>query len=155
MTYPDGASPYASTSTDVVLDPITDGISGTPRTAAETRPKNVSVVFCIKAQNIVITALSTVSTYAALTHTTHQGEAVSFGANGYKKFADGLILQWGSFTSVTSVSFPIVFPNAVYSVTIGANYVGVSSYMGVYPVTTSGFTCTSNSNPFWYQAVGR
>lgn len=66
-------------STGAVSVRVTNSAGGT-----ETRPKNVSVVFCIKAKNIVITALSTVSTYAALTHTTHQGEAVNFSGNGTK-----------------------------------------------------------------------
>lgn len=33
---------------DGVLDPITDGVNGTPRTAAETRPRNIALLACIK-----------------------------------------------------------------------------------------------------------
>lgn len=31
-----------------VLDPITDGTNGTPRTAIETRPANIAMLYCIK-----------------------------------------------------------------------------------------------------------
>ena len=31
-----------------VAEPITDGSSGTPRTASETRPKNIALMYCIK-----------------------------------------------------------------------------------------------------------
>lgn len=33
---------------DRVLDPISDGVNGTPRTAAETRPRNIALLACIK-----------------------------------------------------------------------------------------------------------
>lgn len=38
----------ASTSTDRVKTPITDGTSGAPRTASETRPANIALLYCIK-----------------------------------------------------------------------------------------------------------
>jgi phage-related tail fiber protein len=41
-----GGSQQASNTTG----PITDGVNGTPRTAAETRPRNVTKVYCIKYQ---------------------------------------------------------------------------------------------------------
>ena len=39
---------FSRMETDVVRDPISNGRHGTPRTAAETRPKNVAVLFCRK-----------------------------------------------------------------------------------------------------------
>ncbi len=39
---------YGRTESDVVKDPISNGVHGTPRTAAETRPKNVAVLYCRK-----------------------------------------------------------------------------------------------------------
>ena len=42
-------SPYAySTATNVVLNPSTDNVNGAPRTANETRPRNVALLACIK-----------------------------------------------------------------------------------------------------------
>jgi microcystin-dependent protein len=42
----DGPNP--STSNSFVLDPIPDGTNGTPRTASETRPVNIALLYCIK-----------------------------------------------------------------------------------------------------------
>jgi len=36
------------TSAALVKDPVTDGTNGTPRTATETRPRNVALLACIK-----------------------------------------------------------------------------------------------------------
>ncbi len=47
--------------------------------------------------------------------------AQSLGQNGYVKFANGLILQWGltSATSSSTTSFPIAFSTSPYSVVLG------------------------------------
>ena len=29
-------------------DPVTDGVNGTPRTASETRPRNIAIMWCVK-----------------------------------------------------------------------------------------------------------
>lgn len=43
--------------------------------------------------------------------------AASLAANGYVKFANGFILQWGTGTcSSDGISFPIAFPNGCYAV---------------------------------------
>lgn len=45
----DGGSFSTSATIDAAVgDPITDGVNGTPRTAAETRPRNVAFLYCIK-----------------------------------------------------------------------------------------------------------
>ena len=43
-----GNNPGLSTTTG---GPVTDGVNGVPRTASETRPRNVAVMWCIKAWN--------------------------------------------------------------------------------------------------------
>lgn len=66
----------------------------------------------------------------------------SFAAAGYQRLPGGLIIQWGSGVtgaggSVT-VTFPLVFPNAVYSLAFASNV--VSSIAHTYQtLTTSGF----------------
>ncbi len=58
------------------------------------------------------------SNFASAIHTSHTGEANSKGAfNGYKKFADGIIIQWGVVSVNAGVAlwenWPIAFPNAI------------------------------------------
>lgn len=43
-----GGTPTVSNATDGIGNPITDTVNGTPRTAAETRPANISLLYCIK-----------------------------------------------------------------------------------------------------------
>lgn len=54
--------------------------------------------------------------------------AQSLGTNGYVKFANGLILQWGVFNSGTNwdtyFTFPIAFSVACYAVTVSDIYSG-------------------------------
>lgn len=45
--YTIGQTAY-STSTSFVLNPISDGVNGTPRTSSETRPRNIALLACIK-----------------------------------------------------------------------------------------------------------
>jgi len=42
------ASNNSGTQTDRVKSPISDGVNGNPRTASETRPRNISLMYCIK-----------------------------------------------------------------------------------------------------------
>lgn len=142
---------------NVVTAPITDGTNGVPRTASETRPKNVSVVFCIKAAMAMATSASTVSTFASLTHSTHQGEASSLAANGYKKFADGTILQWGyaqASSAGSAVTFPVAFSYSCFSVTVGSASSGIVPSVGNIIATGFTFYAGSTTNHYW-QAIGR
>src|SRR5690606_28961077 len=41
------ASAATTTHNDAVVDPRTDGVNGTPRTASETRPRNIALLPCI------------------------------------------------------------------------------------------------------------
>ncbi len=73
--------------------------------------------------------------------------AKSLSANGYIKYASGLIIQWGTFTSRTAtavhtVSFPIAFPTKVFGIcpTAGFNVTAVGDF------NVSGF------NVYTYQA---
>jgi microcystin-dependent protein len=44
-----GGFPNVSNTTTGIGDPSTDGTNGTPRTANETRPRNIAMLYCIKA----------------------------------------------------------------------------------------------------------
>lgn len=85
----------------------------------------------------------------------------SFAANGYWKDVNtGTIIQWGSITLPTTtapqtsgnVTFPITFPNAVYSITANAKINQMNTSTGNISVlacvngSTSGFTLWADSN---------
>lgn len=44
--------------------------------------------------------------------------AASLSANGYVKFANGFIVQWGVFENKEVVNFPITFPHAAFALTM-------------------------------------
>ena len=65
------------------------------------------------------------------------------GSGGYQKFPNGLIIQWGSYSpaaadTVYNVSFPIAFPNAVWSTYASPNNGGTTvTSAQSYAVSTS------------------
>ena len=75
--------------------------------------------------------------------------AESLGTTGYRKWSDGLIEQWGQVTSVTcssagtalTITFPVAFSSACYSVNANVGRVGTSyntdTVANVYSVSTS------------------
>lgn len=73
--------------------------------------------------------------------------------NGYVKFANGLILQWGYNSEVngpTALTFPVSFTSNVYALTIGN--VGLNQYnanTSVYNITTKGCTIAFNARAYW------
>ena len=77
--------------------------------------------------------------------------------NGYVKFSNGLILQWGYNPEVnvpTALTFPVSFTSNVYALTIG-NF-GRNQYNGntsVYDITTQGCTIAFNARAYWI-AIG-
>ncbi len=161
--YSSGSNEGVSVVAGTALTIMTDGTNGTPRTATETRPKNVSVVYCIKATMAITTSLSTVSTYAAITHTTHYGEAASFGTNGYKRFADGLILQWGTAVLNTATSatitFPVAFPSGCLCVVGSLGASGAWSVVSCDTYTQTNFRLVISAGnatlQVVWQAIGR
>jgi hypothetical protein len=78
-------------------------------------------------------------------------KAGSVAPNGYTILANGLIMQWGTVTSVPSnsdaITFPIAFPHAVFQVQTTYNPVSASSaYIPrARNVTTTGFTFSSDN----------
>jgi microcystin-dependent protein len=43
-----GSGIFGAPSTETTNDPVSDGTNGTPRTASETRPANIALLYCIK-----------------------------------------------------------------------------------------------------------
>jgi hypothetical protein len=75
----------------------------------------------------------------------------SLAASGFKKHPSGEIEQWGTATIIAggtvNISFPITFPNAVYSIVLGLNSGSpVTGLPGWSSITTSGVTINC-SNP--------
>lgn len=78
--------------------------------------------------------------------------------NGYVKFANGLILQWGLASTKTGrnpAPFPIAFPNAIFSVVAVSNYTSFA----IKQLTLTGFGTSIDSDTgaglLWWIAVGR
>jgi hypothetical protein len=69
----------------------------------------------------------------------------SIATNGYAELGSGLYLQWGRATAVQagSITFPIAFPTAVFSITFG----GVSN---AHPVTGIGLNSSYSRTGFSY-----
>lgn len=116
---------------------------------------------------------------ASLTNYINGRSTSSFATSGWWKDVNtGLIIQWGSITLPTTtapqtngnVTFPITFPNAVYSITANPQVNTMNTSTGNISVlacvngTTSGFTLWADSNqgqdfsiaqPCYWMAIGR
>lgn len=129
----------------------------------ETRPRNVAVMFCIKAYSSAIS--DTCLNVAALANglplkvdlAAFTGQNQALSSIGYQKIPGGLILQWGSKTITgpaavlasgvvtTDITFPVVFPTAVVLTTTSlmsssTNLESVENNCGVRSRTLTGFT---------------
>eukprot|EP00697_Spironema_sp_BW2_P007645 gnl/Spiro4/21991_TR10800_c0_g1_i1.p1 gnl/Spiro4/21991_TR10800_c0_g1~~gnl/Spiro4/21991_TR10800_c0_g1_i1.p1 ORF type:complete len:317 (+),score=-32.21 gnl/Spiro4/21991_TR10800_c0_g1_i1:924-1874(+) len=139
------AGAYVSSATTTVATPtgstfsaitgITFDASRVARTSTETRPHNVSVLYCMKAYGALINT-STANMGNVLTELSNCTKLTQFGVslavNGYQKLPSGLIIQWGQTPSLTAnasgtVTYPISFPTAflAFSATGGATSGGV------------------------------
>ncbi len=103
-------------------------------------------------------ALGTSNTQIATTAFVNPGSSIA--ANGYRKYPDGLIEQWGTFTNgtnPTTVNFNITFANACFGVwltplTGGADYDSLSTSVP----TTSSFVMYIGSGLYqhFWRALG-
>lgn len=120
----------------VASDSTTFDLSRVVRTSGETRPRNVSVLYCIKAYNCIqnytssfnvaglVSDYSTLSA-AAVKYSDWTGTNVQKASQGFMKFTNGVVMQWGSSaTSNVTVSFPMSFPTAVTSIAITTSSTG-------------------------------
>ncbi|MFW6242864.1 MAG: gp53-like domain-containing protein, partial [bacterium] len=51
----------------------------------------------------------------------YDNDYIDFSTNGYRKFEDGLIMQWGHASAQGTISFPISFPNSCLQVVATQN----------------------------------
>lgn len=93
------------------------------------RPRNIAVLYCIKAYNSIANYTSSinmaglVSDYSSLVSSTTRsseftGANQNLSANGWQKLPGGMVLQWGTATipaSNTTITFPTAFPTACAS----------------------------------------
>ena len=125
--------------------------SGTPRTYSqsaeiETRPRNISVLYCIKAYDTpvnagilnVATLASEMALKTALTDFTGTNQNLS--TTGWQKLPGGLIIQWSSIVTgaagaAVTGSFPVVFPNGCLSIT-ACHYNSGTTPSGVYGMSS-------------------
>lgn len=91
----------------------------------ETRPRNVAVLYCIKAYGALVNT-TTANVGNVLTELSQCTKLTQFGSSlsaaGYQKLPSGLVVQWGSVnipSGVTSqpvnITFPIAFPNNAFT----------------------------------------
>lgn len=76
----------------------------------------------------------------------------SLTQNGWVKFSNGLILQWGRSTK-TSVTFPIAFPNNCFTA-IGMLVRASKGEVSMNQPTTTGVKFNSYENPWNWIAIG-
>ncbi|MGZ5029018.1 MAG: gp53-like domain-containing protein [Methylobacter sp.] len=87
----------------------------------------------------------------------------SFAGNGYQKLPSGLIVQWGVVTTsgtpgaATAITFPIAFPNAVYSFTGTPASSGTSvcsAWIDTLAAAGANVHCNIASTPVTWIALG-
>lgn len=113
----------------------------------ESRPRNVSVLYCIKAYSSVtnfttgLNLAGLVNDYSTLAagvvrYTDFTGTNQIAAVNGYQKLPGGTIIQWG-WTNVTddqviAVTLPVAFPNNFYSATATPQSVTATTGSGTF-----------------------
>lgn len=117
-----------------------------------------------------IVELATDAEYLTGTDTTRAITASNLGSNqtlaadGFKKFSNGMIIQWGAtgvYATSTTVNFPTAFSSAVYAVVFGGDYgtaIGFPAYVQAGTVTLTSFVArsgTGSNTAQFYIAIGK
>lgn len=133
--YVDGGSGYdgAEDGKNSYVGPLNTSATG----GTETRPKSISMLYCVKAFDAVTDPGLLNSTEAVnellgkVNYTDFTGTNQNLSANGWQKLPGGLILQWGQAVTTSSgtvsVTFPIAFPNACLNVYSSGTATSVST----------------------------
>ncbi len=172
IAYPVGTGATVAGSTALSFD-----ASRVARTAAETRPHNVSVLYCIKAYSSVANYTSSVNIAGLISdYSTLNAAAVKYadlnGANqnqstiGYQKFPGGLIMQWGNGacgptpgTPIT-VTYPTAFTTRTCSISVTRTATSIGTDFNTFATdssaSTTGFPIRSQigSITFYWIAIG-
>lgn len=145
-------------------------------TGTETRPRNIAVLYCIKAYSSISNYTSSInvaglaSDYSTLNssaakYADFQGANQLFSGQGYQKLPGGLIIQWGSGaasptvgTAVT-ITYPTAFPVRTAGVYVTRTATGVISDINSFAVdvtTNINFPirCQLANASFYWFAVG-
>lgn len=135
-------------------------------TAEENRPKNITILFCVKAFDeavnqgtVDITELANDVSRLDTQKVNHTDFSQSLMDTGWTKLPNGLIMQWGAILgSQTNVVFPVEFPNAFFggnvswaNASVGNSY---SSYLGYTASSTTGLTIVNASVARFYVVWG-
>lgn len=83
--------------------------------------------------------------------------AHSFATNGYQKFSNGLIIQWGKTTAAgtITITWPIAYPNACLAAVISpAVENGYNDNTAIFNLTKTGATATDAPNPCCWLSLG-
>lgn len=98
----------------------------------ETRPRNISVLYCMKAYGALINT-STANMGNVLTELSQCTKLTQFGSSlvssGYQRQPSGMILQWGKTAALSPnidnlITLPISFPTACLIATVSLDIVG-------------------------------
>ena len=161
-------SPYAP-----LASPVFTGTPTAPTATIGTDTTQIATTAFVAAAVAAISStthanLDATSTLGGYTAAQLIGET-SHATNGYHKFPDGTIMQWGigSTTSGwnTKTTFPITFPNAVFSIVITPRKPNGTSSDKTYHEATGvkaydlagfygGLEATEDTNNFSWQAIG-
>ena len=106
--------------------------------------------------NVVATTIT--STNATITSNTLNFGTSSIATSGYSRLPNGLLLQWGTTASIatsgTTVTFPVAFQAAPYSVVLSS--LSATASFRVNTTTTTSFTANSSAaSTAYYMAIGQ
>lgn len=139
------ATSVTATGSGVAGDSFTFDASRMARTSSETRPRNVSVLYCIKAYDtpvnpgtLDIGALAS-DLIGKVSLTDFNGSNSMKQSTGYQKLPGGLIIQWGSVTRAASSSGTYFYPIAFNTV------LNLSCSIGQTTLAPAGTPCASIS----------
>lgn len=136
--YPDGES---ITLVSTASSPVTVQRQGTDSIYPNNAP--ITSFTMANGDTAVIESSAAVTGWNVLSGSVQLGYAGAFGSSiagsGYQKLPSGLILQWGTGTGGTALSFPLAFPNSLYGITVQIADANVSE-TGYALSGVSGFT---------------
>lgn len=145
--------PYKLTVDTLGNDSYTGAVSSLVG-GVETRPRNVAVLYCIKAYDtpVSLTSLNVAALASELGTkldlSSFTGINQSRTANGYQKIPGGMIIQWGSVPIIyndleTSFTFPISFPSECFTVVTSVKHSSQAGWtLGAYVKKYTSSSCT-------------